>query len=394
MATAATTASDTIAVAPSPDAEPVARRELLQPIPRARRTREHRLAGEPPIDIGQQRVDRRVPGGRLLGQAAQRDGVEFGSQHAAQRLGSRAARLRRRHQQMAPARRARIDLEDGALQRRGRLGALVRPLAAQQLVEHHAQRVHVAGRRERQSRKLLRARVARRQRAAGLARELGLGDGVALGVEQLGDPEVQQPHLTLRRDQDVGRLQVAVDDEVRVCMLHGQQHLAEEPHALAQRQPALVAPGRDRLALDVLQREPRLPVARDAGVEQTRDVRMAQRGEDVALALEAHGERLAAGTRVRQLDGHAPLEDAVVALGEPHLGHAALAQRMHQAVGDRRGGRRPTPRHPPARAARDAGSVPRKSSVTRCARASSMRLSCGSNGLPAASSRASHPGSE
>src|SRR5678815_2030616 len=78
----------------------------------------------------------------------------------------------------------------------------------------------------------------------------------ALEFDQLCDAEVEQANLALAGDKDVGRLQIAVNDEVRMRMANSPQHLAEDLDALANRLPMLVAPGRDGLALDILERKP------------------------------------------------------------------------------------------------------------------------------------------
>src|SRR5690606_41723768 len=79
----------------------------------------------------------------------------------------------------------------------------------------YPQRIDIGEGRHRLAADLLRGRVVQGERAragAGVVRQVG-------AVEQLGDAEVEQAHLVQRRDQDVGRLEVAVDAEggVRVA---------------------------------------------------------------------------------------------------------------------------------------------------------------------------------
>lgn len=80
-----------------------------------------------------------------------------------------------------------------------------------------------------------------------------------------------------------------MDDKSRVGMLDREQHLLEEsnPPGHVDRPP--VAPGGDRLADDVLEREPWPPFV-NSGVVELGDVRMIERSEDAALALEALDE--------------------------------------------------------------------------------------------------------
>ena len=103
------------------------------------------------------------------------------------------------------------------------------------------------------------------------------------------------------------------------------------------------------------------PVARDAGVDQVRDVRMRQPGEDGAFAPEPLFAGAADQRDVEQLDGRAALEAAVAALGQPDAAHAALADQRRRAGTRRRSG-------PPATA-----SARRARSAERAARGIATR---------------------
>src|SRR5690606_463900 len=85
----------------------------------------------------------------------------------------------------------------------------------------------------------------------------------------------------------------------------------------------LIAVTVDGLALDILEDEVRLAVVRHAAIEQARDVRMAQRGEDLPLGPEAPSIPLRGQAGPQQLAGSALLRLAVRALGEHHATHAA-----------------------------------------------------------------------
>ena len=54
--------------------------------------------------------------------------------------------------------------------------------------------------------------------------------------------------------------------------------------------------------------------------------------EDVALAFETRGEMVAQETLTRQLERHLARHRPVDPLGEPHIGHAAAADRLLQPV--------------------------------------------------------------
>ena len=66
--------------------------------------------------------------------------------------------------------------------------------------------------------------------------EPGFGQPVAArGVDRSGDPEVAH-HRVARLEQDILRLDVAVDDVVTVREAQGVRHLARDPHGIVHRQ--------------------------------------------------------------------------------------------------------------------------------------------------------------
>ena len=75
----------------------------------------------------------------------------------------------------------------------------------------------------------------------------------------------------------------------------------------------------------MLQHEIRLAGGGDARIEQTRDVRVGQAGQNAALAPEPLLARPAEETQVQDLDGSLALESAVAPPGEPHAAHSSLA---------------------------------------------------------------------
>src|SRR5690606_790625 len=124
------------------------------------------------------------------------------------------------------------------------------------------------------------------------------------------------PILTRRRNQDVGRLQVAVHDHVAVGELDrigGLQHEADAPVDI---QLLLVGVAVDRYAVDVLHDEPRATVVGHATVDELRDTAVTERGEDLALLPEAGGDVRNAERAVQHFHGDATLEHAVRALAE------------------------------------------------------------------------------
>ena len=108
-------------------------------------------------------------------------------------------------------------------------------LSRQQPVEQHAQGVDVARDRHRLAADLLRARRLQRESAVAGPRLVSRREA---RLEQLRDPEIQELRRAVRRDQDVARLEIAVDDEVLMGVLDRRAHLAEE-HSRGSRASAL-----------------------------------------------------------------------------------------------------------------------------------------------------------
>ncbi|MBA8887615.1 hypothetical protein FHW12_001829 [Dokdonella fugitiva] len=203
-----------------------------------------------------------------------------------------------------------------------------RACAAGKLAQQHAERVDVGRDADRVLPELFRGGRMRRQEDTGRGRLAVIGRPVHdphrdAEVEQLGEAVV--PH------QHVGRLDVAMHDELCVCVLDGGTDVEEEREAGAQRQRTLVAMARDRRAFDVLHREIRGAVLCGAGVDEARDVRVLQRGEQAVLAREAR-RGVGAETCARDEFERDPLRDRiVVAFGEVDHAHAAAREFPHDA---------------------------------------------------------------
>jgi hypothetical protein len=234
---------------------------------------QHRPPVEPALDIVEQRVDAAVALVHGLAQGLQQHGIEVARECGPhRRVGRRLARPRGNavdHRLFEGRPRAAF--------------AAVRPGAAQQLVQHHAQGIDIRNNAERLAAQLFRRCVIGRQRPAEPARQLGL-DAPAL-VEQLGDAEVEQPGVALRIDEHVRRFDVAVQHLAAICVGGGRCRLRPQRQALAQTEGVAAAVGVDRLAFDELEHEEGPARIVDAGVEQTRDAGMLERRQNRALAL-------------------------------------------------------------------------------------------------------------
>ena len=207
----------------------------------------------------------------------------------------------------------------------------IRQPTGEQFVEQHAERVDIGGRGHRVAANLLGTGVFRRHQLQSgrggrerLARELG--------IEQLGDPEVQQLGRALGDHEHVGRLDVAVDDQVLVRVLHGGADVTKELQARGGVEPVRVAVVDDRLPFDVLHGEVRPAVRRAATVEKTRDERMLEAGENLPLVPEATHDAVGVDAALEHLDRHALLERIIGADAQIHGAHAAVTDLTNQAV--------------------------------------------------------------
>ena len=232
--------------------------------------------------------------------------------------------------------RARGGVDD-RVQHLDRVAAAERGHAGDHLVEHDAEAEDVGAVVGGLARRLLRGAVAHRavghadvrQGIVGLRRRRR---AALRGVrhEHLGEAEVEDPRLAAGPDDDVGGLEVAVDDPARVSHREGVGDLdrdresgerLERPpvHELLEGRPFHV------LQHDVVEAV-RLPDVVDA-----LDVRVVEGGAQGRLALEAPPRGLARGElRLQGLDHDGAAEPQV--LGLEGGGLASLAQRVDDAV--------------------------------------------------------------
>ena len=243
--------------------------------------RQHRLAGQPAFDVGGQRLRGCIASRRVLVHGAGDHLFEVGTDLHRARLFAAA----RQHR----ADRRRRAVANGAF-RLGRAQPIehVRTLAGQQLVQQHAQRIHVGSGGQRLPAHVLGAGVGRRHRGefGRLWRRVGVLQGAC-------DAEVEQLGFAVAGDQDVVRLQVAMHDQVPVRLLHAGADLQEQSQARAQVEPVAFAVVDQRAAVDELHRQPRDAGLGAAAVEDAGDVGMLQARQQDPFLVEAGQHQLA-----------------------------------------------------------------------------------------------------
>ncbi len=154
----------------------------------------------------------------------------------------------------------------------------------------------------------------------------------ALGREQLGDAEIQQLGRTFVRDEDIGGLDVPVHHQVAVRILHRGADLNEQLEPFPNEQGAAVAVSVDGFAVDVLHHQIRRAVLEIAAVDQARDRRVIEGGEDMPFAVQSAAQPRMQCRVLQYLDGDGLLILRVIALAAVHRAHAAVPENRHHPV--------------------------------------------------------------
>ena len=220
-------------------------------------------------------------------------------------------------------------------------GALVGQAPRQHLVEHQAEGPDVGGAGGRQGEPLLGGHVGRRALEAlplGLQRiQLARhprqgacgrgGAGHGGSADHLGQAEVEDADAPLAADQDVGRLEVPVQQVVAVGLLQRVEHGQADARCLPGPQGPVLNATAQGLPLEILQGHTGLAVLVAHGVDG-HDVRMVEAGRGAGLEEEALHDGARAGVlAVDDLERHLAPELGVP--GQVHLTHAASPDEAH-----------------------------------------------------------------
>jgi len=157
------------------------------------------------------------------------------------------------------------------------------------------------------------------------------GEGCRL--DQLRQAEVEQFHDAIDADENIRCLDVAMNDEIAMrvlCRFRGEQKKLDPA---ADGGSPRVAVGIDRLSLDVLQHEIRLTHFSDAAVQQTPDVRMIQRRENLPLGPESGAVDVGIETGTQQFERDILLELPVRAPRQKDARHSASPDLADERVG-------------------------------------------------------------
>ena len=214
-----------------------------------------------------------------------------------------------------------------------------RAMPRKQLVGKHAHLIDVRRRTHGVPPNLLRRGVGRRH-GSNAGPGVWEGDRRLRLVEQLGDPKIEQLDRPLPGHEHVGGFEIAVHDEIFVCVLQGRPHLVQQGNPLVYGQRVLVTVGRDGVAVHVFHDEVRHVVVRKSPVQKGRDVGMIQLRQHLLLQPEAPTGRISVEPDAKKLYGHRLVEAAVRTLGPKHAAHSPPSNFFFQPVGPHPMGRR------------------------------------------------------
>ena len=128
------------------------------------------------------------------------------------------------------------------------------------------------------------------------------------------------------RHENIRWLEVTVDDQRAVRVLHRVAHDAKQPEPRLERQTLRRAPFGDRNTVNQLHHEIGCAIGCEPAVEERRDVGMDQAGEHLALCTKPLERVGVPRARPHQLDSHFLPIVAVGAFGAVHRAHTAAAE--------------------------------------------------------------------
>ena len=137
--------------------------------------------------------------------------------------------------------------------------------------------------------------------------------------------------VVLGSDEDVRRLQIAVDDPFLVRVLNAFAKLNEQTKPFGDREAMPVAVCGQGVAADVLHRKVRPPEIRRPGLEHFGNCGMVHERERLALRFEARNDLRGVETGLDDLDGDLP-SDWMNLLRQPDITHSPFAQPFEEAI--------------------------------------------------------------
>ena len=211
----------------------------------------------------------------------------------------------------------------------------VRVLPGQEHVKQHPELIDVGSRRHRLPANLLGTSVVGRQES-----HRAPGSFVDLRGQELRDAEIEQLGDALCGDQDIRRLDVAMDDQAAMSRFDGPPHRHEETKTGCYVVAAFDTEAVDGQAGHILHDEVGPAVLQDPTVEKPGDIRMFETGKDAPFHQKTPQQLLGFEAALDDLEGHPLVEGPVRPLGEVHDSHATATELSHDPVRTDHGSRR------------------------------------------------------
>src|SRR5579883_757612 len=230
--------------------------------------------------------------------------------------------------QYGGARPLGLNLADGPGQPgRALAETTIRRAPGQQLVQNHPERVDIAGGRYRLPPHLLGTRIFGREGV----HERGFH---ARGrTHDFGNAEIQQFGHAVRRDQNIARLQVAMNDQVLMSIVDRRTDGSEQLQAAGDVERVLVAMSINGRALYQLHDNVGNAIVGGATIQQASNVRVVETGQDLALIAKALPDEVRIEPPAHHLDRDLAVEGAVGPDRAVNLPHTAAANLAKDLVG-------------------------------------------------------------
>lgn len=286
--------------------------------------------------------DREVTVGGLFAQGLEHDGVDIAGELVRKPLRRARASLGQSRRLDAPrwpiqsppgggAGRRRIIVEDHVHQCfRGYAGLVVRRVPGEQLIQQHAERVDIATGGDGFSANLFRTAIAQGHGNDAFTGDLEPG---GIGIQHLGDAEVQQLRFAIQGDEDVPRFQIAVHYKVLVRVMHRRADFPEQRQSLFDGELLLIGEAVERGAFNMIHHEVRDTTFGGASVEELHNVWVVQSGERLPLEAEPDPHLLVFERAWGDLNRHLLVELFIGAHAQPHRPHAAFPDLRDDAIG-------------------------------------------------------------
>ncbi len=196
-------------------------------------------------------------------------------------------------------------------------------------VEDDSEGINVARSRDGVSSDLLGTGEGRRQKTYLRHRLL---ERCRLGLENLRHAEIEELGNAFFGNEDVAGLDVAVDNQVSVRILHRAAHRGKQLEPARNGETVRVAIGVEVLAIDVLHHEVGQTFFGCSAIQQRGDVRMRERGENLPLVAKARDDEFRAHPALDDLDRNLLVVRLVHAFGEVHRAHSAAPKLADELV--------------------------------------------------------------